>query len=242
MNKFTAVAIAVLILCFGGLVLWSANSRTKKMNLGDYDPAIVIGADENNGNIGDHVRGKADSNVVIVEYADLSCPGCASLMPYMTKLHEEYGDRVAFVFRHFPLQSHPNSRSAAAAIESAAKQDYYWEMLEALYENRSDWLVATGQERTNIYAKIFKEVAPDGNEEQFRLDMNDSDIEKKISFDYNLGKERSKVSATPSIFINGEQIDIAGDSTSSEERSFEDVIKDVKKVLDERLKGDEKKE
>ena len=72
--------------------------------------------------------------------------------------------------------------------------------------------------------------------------MNDSDIEKKISFDYNLGKERSKVSATPSIFINGEQIDIAGDSTSSEERSFEDVIKDVKKVLDERLKSDEKKE
>jgi protein-disulfide isomerase len=157
------------------------------------------------------------------------------MMPYMTKLYEEYGDRVAFVFRHFPLQSHPNSRSAAAAIESAAKQDFYWEMLEALYKNRSDWLEATGQERTDVYVKIFKEIAPDGNEEQLRLDMNDSDIDKKISFDYNLGKERSGVDATPSIFVNGEKVDIAGNNESGEQKSFEDVVKDIKKMIEKQL-------
>jgi protein-disulfide isomerase len=235
MNKFTVVAVAVLVLCFGGLVLWSMNNRSGKMDFSKYDASTIIAADDNNGNIGDHVRGKADSKVIIVEYADLSCPGCASMMPYMTKLYEEYGDRVDFVFRHFPLQSHPNSRSAAAAIESAAKQDFYWEMLEALYENRSDWLEATGQERTDVYVKIFKEIAPDGNEEQLRLDMNDSDIDKKISFDYNLGKERSGVDATPSIFVNGEKVDIAGNNESGEQKSFEDVVKDIKKMIEKQL-------
>lgn len=235
MNKFTVVAVAVLILCFGGLVLWSMNGRSGKMDLSKYDASVIIEADDNNGNIGDHVRGKADSKVIVVEYADMSCWGCTQMMPYMTKLYEEYGDRVAFVFRHFPIQSHQNSRSAAAAIESAGRQDYYWEMLEALYENRSDWLDATGQERTDAYVKIFKEIAPDGSEEQLRLDMNDSSIDRKISFDYNLGKEKSDVDATPSIFVNGEKVDLSGKNESGEEKSFEDVVKDIKKMIEKRL-------
>lgn len=231
MNKFTAVAIAVIVLCFGGLILWSTNNKTEKMNLDNYDATKVIEADDNNGNIGDHVRGKVDSKVIVMEYADLSCPGCAQMMPRMTKLYEKYGDKVAFVFRHFPLKDHQNSRSASAAIESAGYQDYYWEMLEALYENRSDWLYATGQERTDIYAKIFKDIAPEGNEEKFRLDMNDSKIEKKISFDYNLGKEKSGVTATPSIYVNGEAIDV-----SKEGVTFDDIVAEIEKLIEKDLK------
>ena len=238
MNKFTAVAIAVIILCFGGLILWSTNNReTSKVDFSKYDPTKIIEATEDNGNIADHVRGKADSKVIVVEYADLSCPGCASLMPRMSKLHEEYGDRVAFVFRHFPIKDHQNSRSASAAIESAAKQDYYWEMLEALYEHRSDWLYATGQERTDIYVKIFKEVDPEGDEEQFRQDMNDANIEKKISFDYNLGKDRSDVNATPSVFVNGNKIDV-----DREGATFDDIVNDIKKLIEEGLKEEDTQE
>lgn len=237
MNKFTAVAIAVIVLCFGGLVLWSTNNKNEKMNLDKYDAAKVVEADENNGNIGDHVRGKADSSVVVLEYADLSCPGCAQMMPRMTKLYEKYSDRVAFVFRHFPLKDHQNSRSASAAIESAGFQDYYWEMLEALYESRSDWLYATGQERTDIYVKIFKEIAPEGNEEKFRLDMNNPVVEKKISFDYNLGKEKSGVTATPSIYVNGEAIDI-----SKEGVTFDDIEKDIENLIENKLKEAEEAE
>ena len=73
MNKFTAVAIAVIILCFGGLILWSTNNReTSKVDFSKYDPTKIIEATEDNGNIADHVRGKADSKVIVVEYADLS--------------------------------------------------------------------------------------------------------------------------------------------------------------------------
>ena len=233
MNKFTAVAIAIIILCFGGLIIWSINNKAEHIDFSKYDANKVVEATDDNGLIGEHVRGKTDSKVIVLEYADMSCPGCASMMPRISKLYEEYGDRVAFIFRHFPLQAHQNSRSASAAVESAGYQDHYWEMLEALYSRRSDWLYATGQDRTNIYVKIFKEIAPDGDENKFRSDMNDSKIDKKISFDYNIGKDKSGVEATPAIFINGKAIDM-----TDKDKTFDDIADDIKKLIEDGLKED----
>ncbi len=233
MNKFTAVAIAIIILCFGGLIIWSINNKAEHIDFSKYDANKVVEATDDNGLIGEHVRGKTDSKVIVLEYADMSCPGCASMMPRISKLYEEYGDRVAFIFRHFPLQAHQNSRSASAAVESAGYQDHYWEMLEALYSRRSDWLYATGQDRTNIYVKIFKEIAPDGDEDKFRSDMNDSKIDKKISFDYNIGKDKSGVEATPAIFINGKAIDM-----TDKDKTFDDIADDIKKLIEDGLKED----
>ena len=106
-------------------------------------------------------------------------------------------------------------------------------MLEALYSRRSDWLYATGQDRTNIYVKIFKEIAPDGDENKFRSDMNDSKIDKKISFDYNIGKDKSGVEATPAIFINGKAIDM-----TDKDKTFDDIADDIKKLIEDGLKED----
>ncbi len=210
------------------------SKKCKSTNSGgapiEYDATEVIEATDDNGEIGDHVRGKKNSKVVVVEYADLSCPGCANMMPRMSKLYEDYGDKVAFVFRHFPLKDHQNSRSASAAIESAGYQDYYWEMLEALYASRSDWLYATGQERTDIYVKVFKEVAPDGDVDKFRNDMNDERIEKKISFDYNIGKDKSGVNATPAIYVNGKQIDM-----TDNKKTFDDIEDEIRSMIKKEL-------
>ena len=140
MNKFTVGAIAVILLAFGGLVVWSSLNSDNKLNYDNYDTKSIIIGDDNNGNIGDHVRGKEDSKVVVVEYADLQCPGCATMMPKISKLHEQYGDRVAFVFRNFPIDGHQNARAASAAVESAGLQGYYWPMLETMYDNRNDWI------------------------------------------------------------------------------------------------------
>ena len=233
MNKFTAVAIAIIILCFGGLIIWSTNNKAEHIDFSKYDANKVIEATDDNGLIGEHVRGKTDSKVIVLEYADMSCPGCASMMPRISKLYEEYGDKVAFIFRHFPLQAHQNSRSASAAVESAGYQGHYWEMLEALYSRRSDWLYATGQDRTDIYVKIFKEIAPDGDENKFRSDMNDPKIDKKISFDYNIGKDKSGVEATPAIFINGKAIDM-----TDKDKTFDDIADDIKKLIEDGLKED----
>lgn len=230
MNKFTVIAIAIILLGFGGLVAWSVVSRTTN-DLTDIDPAkIVVVDDETTGGIKEHVRGKEDSPVVVVEYADLQCPGCASLMPRMSKLHEQYGDRVAFVFRNYPLKDHYNARAAAAACESAGFQGYYWQMLEALYSNRASWMSLLGSERTAAFTEIFKQVAPEGDVEAFESGLGDDRIEKKVNFDRDLGKKQN-VDATPSIFVNGTKIDI-----SAEGITWDEIVAKIKAEIEKGLK------
>ena len=217
MNKFTIGAIIVILACFGGLVAWSTlNSQKKSINYNEYDVTKIISADDNNGQIGDHVRGKSDSKVVLVEYADLQCPGCAVAMPRVDELFASYGDRVAFVYRNFPISGHQNARAAAAAAESAGFQGYYWEMVNALYTNRAAWISEEGTNRTNEFITLFKQAAPNGDVTAFTNGMSDARIDKKVNFDYNLGKEVSKVTATPSFYVNGQAIDFSSVQTQDE--------------------------
>ena len=224
MNKVTVGAIVVILALFGGLVFWTMNNG-KEDKYRDYDVATIIDSTEDTG-IGEHVRGKVDSEVILVEYADLQCPGCASMMPRVTELYEKYGDRVAFVFRNFPISGHQNARSAAAAVEAAGFQGYYWEMLEATFKARADWMYETGSDRNDTYVKIFMETCPDGDVDKFKADMNDERIEKKINFDQSIGREKAKVSATPAFYVNGKNVPVGDDDTLDDFKNhIEDEIK-----------------
>ena len=225
MNKVTVGAIVVILALFGGLVFWTMNNG-KEDKYAKYDATEIIDSTDETG-IGEHVRGKVDSKVVLVEYADLQCPGCASMMPRVTELYEKYGDRVAFVFRNFPISGHQNARSAAAAVEAAGLQDHYWEMLEATFAARADWMYKTGSERNDVYVKIFMETCPDGDVEKFKTDMNDERVEKKINFDQSIGREKAKVSATPAFYINGKNVAV----------SEEDTLDDFKNRIEDEIKA-----
>ena len=155
----------------------------------------------------DHVRGKRDSKVLVIEYADPQCPGCATMMPKMDAIYEKYKDKVAFVYRHYPITGHQNAVSAAVAIEAAGKQGYFWEMLSAVFENRSDWIYESGSDLADAYVDIFENVAgKKGNSEQFRNDLNSVALKNKVNNDKKLGQE-DEISATPTVIVNGEQVD-----------------------------------
>ena len=226
MNKFTVAIIVVILAAFGGLVgysVYNKNNQNKPLDVSDVNTGVVIEGEERNGYIGDHVRGKADSKIVVVEYADYQCPGCASMAPHLDKIYEEYKTDVAFVFRNFPLKSHQNARAASAAAEAAGKQGYFWEMYDSIYSNRNSWIEQTGDARTNTFAELFAGVAKDGDVAQFRKDLSDENIIKKIDFDYAVGLERDQVKATPSIYIDGEELDVTSVQTFDE---VEDLIRE----------------
>ena len=64
----------------------------------------------------------------MVEFGDFECPHCASFYPHVEKLVEEMGDRLCFVYRHFPLRNvHLHSTLAALAAEAAGRQDQFLE-------------------------------------------------------------------------------------------------------------------
>ena len=224
-SKFTVIAIAIILLAFGGIVVWSSVNSNNKIDFDKYNSSKMIAADDNNGNIGDHYRGKENASVVVVEYADLQCPGCATVMPKMSTLYEQYGDRVGFIFRSYPINGHQNARSASAAAEAAGKQGLFWEMIETMYDNRADWIsVFDTEKRTNIYTNFFTEVSKgNGDIERFKNDLGSADIQKKIDFDKGLGSKRDNVTATPAIYINGAPLD------------FENTDKAIATVIEEAI-------
>ena len=83
------------------------------------------------------MRGGHDSDAVtVVVYADYLCPYCRRLRRVLTRLREALGERLAYVFRHFPNErAHPGAEFWARAAEAAAKQGRFWEMHDWLFEH-----------------------------------------------------------------------------------------------------------
>ena len=85
----------------------------------------------------DHVRGGNRPNDVIsvVVYGDYLCPFCRRLRLVIARLRQVLGERLAYVFRHFPNEAaHPGASFLARISEAAAKQGRFWEMHDWLYE------------------------------------------------------------------------------------------------------------
>lgn len=97
----------------------------------------------------DHIRGSVDAPVVIVEYSDTECPFCKQFHTTMQQVVAEYGDQVAWVYRHFPLdQLHAKARNEAHATECAAElggNDGFWAFTDQVYArtNSNDSLPET---------------------------------------------------------------------------------------------------
>lgn len=88
----------------------------------------------------DWVRGNKAAKVVLVEYSDFECPGCGAYYPIVEQLVEEYGDKIAYIYRHFPLTAiHKNAETMARAAEAAGKQGKFWDMYHLIFTNQSQW-------------------------------------------------------------------------------------------------------
>lgn len=84
-----------------------------------------------------HTKGDPQAPVVIVEYSEFQCPYCRSfakdVLPELLREHVESG-RVAFAFRHLPLERvHPLAFAAAVAAECAGQQRRFWDAHDALF-------------------------------------------------------------------------------------------------------------
>jgi len=150
----------------------------------------------------DFVQGNSAAPVTLIEYSDFQCPACASYYPFLKELMKQDGDRIQFVYRHFPLPQHKNAKLAAQAAEAAGKQNKFWEMHDLLFENQKDW--AESRSADELFAGYASSLELDLD--QFSRDLDTSEIKAKIEADYN-GGVAAGVNSTPSFFLNGKKIE-----------------------------------
>lgn len=141
------------------------------------------------------VSGKADSTVVVTEFADFECPYCSVAAQTMTTLKSKYGDRVAFQFRHFPLSFHPNAKRAAEYAQCANEQGRFWEMHDQVFKDTKN----LGEE-----ALLASATSVGVDATKLTACLESGRAAKQVEQDLAKGKEVG-VQGTPSFFINGRQ-------------------------------------
>jgi protein-disulfide isomerase len=146
----------------------------------------------------DHVQGPDDAPVTLVEYGDFECPHCGRAHPILKRVQRRLGDRVRFVFRHFPLgEMHPHAVHAAEAAEAAAEQGRFWEMHDAIFEHQS----ALDDRSLVRYAESLGLDGP-----RVAAALANGEYEERVRADFMSGV-RSGVNGTPTFFINGHRFD-----------------------------------
>lgn len=146
----------------------------------------------------DHVQGSENARYTLVEYGDYECPGCGSLFVTIRELHQQLGEQLRVVFRHYPRSGvHPHAQQAAEAAEAAGAQGRFWEMHELLFLNQSAL-------RTKDLLGYAKQLSLD--EQRFRKELKAGLYESRVREDFRRGVANG-VYGTPALFINGVRYD-----------------------------------
>ncbi|MEP6920095.1 MAG: thioredoxin domain-containing protein [bacterium] len=142
------------------------------------------------------MKGNPNATVTIVVFSDFQCPSCSQQHPIIERLIAEYGNRVRFVMRDFPLSQHKQALKAAAAAEAAREQGKFWEYAHLLFHHQSalqvENLKAYASELSLDRAKFDAALESEAIKEQVQRDIVDG--------------ERIGVAATPTTFINGKEV------------------------------------
>ncbi|MGB8128426.1 MAG: thioredoxin domain-containing protein [Candidatus Angelobacter sp.] len=156
------------------------------------------------------VRGAKQSKVVVVAYDDLQCPFCTMMHQILfPELLKEYGDRVSFVYKDFPIPSHPWANHAAVDANCLAAQnpDAYWNFVDSVHASQQA-INGKGTQELRL-AELDKMAMQQGTDHKLDAanlqacvkNQNDATIKASVREGESLG-----VDSTPTLFINGQEM------------------------------------
>ncbi|HEY5805967.1 MAG TPA: thioredoxin domain-containing protein [Candidatus Saccharimonadales bacterium] len=191
MNKTFWAIIAVIVVIFGGIIVFNKNDAN---------------APSGNAKPTNHIIGEGKSGVTLVEYGDFECSACGQYYPIVEQVKEKYRDQIFFQFRNLPLlQVHPNAFAASRAAEAADKQGKFWDMYNLLYQNQVSWA------GSDAASKTFEQYATQLglNLEKFKSDAASSEVNAVINADIAEFKKTKEIMSTPTFFLDGKRIKAA---------------------------------
>src|SRR5271157_5605508 len=162
--------------------------------------------------VGRPTRGNKDAKVRVVNYDDFECPFCSRMHETLFPgLFKEYGDRVLFIYKDYPLEEiHPWAVHAAvnANCLGAQDSDAYWDYADYLHGNQR----AIGGQRGRDGQNAELDKLATWQAQKHSLDMaklqacvkaqDDKAVRASIREGETLGVE-----ATPMMFVNGQKLD-----------------------------------
>ena len=159
------------------------------------------------------VRGNPNAKVVLVNFDDLECPYCSQMHRLLfPELLKQYGDRVAFIYKDFPLSEiHPWAIHGAVNANCLAAQsgDAYWDFADYIHSNQG--VINSEKGRDNQFAALDRTAVATAG--KFHLDVpklqacvKDPKSEQAVNASEKQG-EALDVSGTPTMFINGQMLD-----------------------------------
>jgi len=149
-------------------------------------------------------KGPANAKVTIVEYSDFQCPFCKKGYDTLeTQVLKEYGDKVRFAYKNFPLSFHPWAEPAAVAVECLADQkntDAYWKLYTYYFQNQKDITPQNVKEKS---LEVLKDTKVDKAKFEDCFDNKKSlpQVQAQMKEGQTVG-----VNGTPAFIINGRLI------------------------------------
>jgi protein-disulfide isomerase len=141
-------------------------------------------------------RGPAQAPITIVEFSDFQCPFCRSAIPALQDLMQQYPGDVRWVFKHYPLEFHPDSLLAHKAALAAGEQGKFWDMHDLVFGNQ-------GAIKRDDLLRRAQQLGLEMN--RFVADLDSDKFQKVIDEDKAEGS-RLGVTGTPTLFVNGKRM------------------------------------
>ena len=138
-------------------------------------------------------KGAAEAPITIVEYTDFECRFCAQGAGILNQLLAKYPNQLKIVFRHNPLEMHPEARPAAKAAIAAHQQGKFWAYHDLLFKNMQRLSDET-------YLKLAEELQLDLV--QFNRDRASAAIEEQVAADQQRALMH-RFTGTPMFIVNG---------------------------------------
>ncbi len=146
---------------------------------------------------GSPAQGPEDAKVTMVEFVDFECPFCGRYArDTLPQLRRDYGDRIRYVSRQFPLDIHPDAAGAARAAVCADEQGRYWQLHDLLFAHQD----ALGKRELAGYAR---EAGLDMG--RYSTCLRSPATRARVERDVEDGR-RYGVTGTPAFFSNGRVI------------------------------------
>jgi protein-disulfide isomerase len=166
----------------------------------------------------DHILGKADAPITIIEYASLTCPHCAafqtSTLPTLKKEWIDTG-KAKLVFRSFPFDQ---AALRGAQLAECAGPKRYFAFIDAMYQQQDSW--AHSSDPIAALGRLAK--LGGLSDEQIQSCLKDEKLTNRIVETRLTAEKEYGVDSTPTFFINDKKV--VGNEPIEK---FEEVLKSV---------------